>query len=84
MKIDKLEAWSLKPNQDVASVERKVLSSYGWCSHFVGEPVTYAIFKERRGVYPLDEVEQVSMSASDPLLSTPTKQALPPMRMGKE
>ena len=69
MKIDKLEAWSLKPNQEVASVERKVLSSYGWCSHFVGEPVTYAIFKERRGKDPIEEVEQVSQSASDPLPS---------------
>ena len=42
------------------SVERKVLSSYGWCSHFFGEPVAYAIFKERRGVNPLLELKQVS------------------------
>ena len=42
----------------VASVERKVLSSYGWCSHFVGEPVTYAIFKDRRGVNPLSELKR--------------------------
>ena len=44
----------------VASVERKVLSSYGWCSHFVGEPVTYAIFKDRRGVNPLSELKRRS------------------------
>ena len=44
----------------VASVERKVLSSYGWCSHFVGEPVAYAIFKEPWGVDPASELEQVS------------------------
>src|SRR5687767_3268938 len=41
-----------------ASVERKVLSSYGWCSHFVGEPVTYAIFKDRRGVNPFSELKR--------------------------
>ena len=44
----------------VASVKRKVLSSYGWCSHFVGEPVTYAIFKDRRGVNPLSELKRRS------------------------
>ena len=35
---------------------------------------------------PVDEVEQVSLSASDPLpsLNTHTPQALPPMRMGKK
>ncbi len=43
-----------------ASVERKVLSSYGWCSHFVGEPVTYAIFKDRRGMNPLSELKRRS------------------------
>jgi hypothetical protein len=42
----------------VASVKRKVLSSYGWCSHFVGEPVTYAIFKDRRGVNPSSELKR--------------------------
>jgi hypothetical protein len=42
----------------VASVKRKVLSSYGWCSHFVGEPVTYAIFKDRRGVNPFCELKR--------------------------
>ena len=44
----------------VASVKRKVLSSYGWCSHFVGEPVTYAIFKDRRGVNPFSELKRRS------------------------
>jgi hypothetical protein len=34
---------------------------------------------------PVDEVEQVSLSASDPLPSLNTyPKALPPMRMGKE
>src|SRR5882724_4375498 len=46
-------------NHCVASVERKVLSSYGWCSHFIGEPVAYAIIKEQRGVNPSSELEQV-------------------------
>ena len=64
-----LKTWSLEAQPDIALVRRKVLSSYGWCSHFVGEPVTYAIFKERRGNDPIEEVEQVSLSASDPLPS---------------
>src|SRR5215470_9414715 len=79
MKIDKLETWSLKPNQVVASVGRKVLSSYGWCSHFVGEPVAYAIFKERRSRSPFWRVETGQLETSDrlpsstPALGTPNR-----------
>jgi hypothetical protein len=43
-------------------------------------------FSKNGGVMtPLDEVEQVSLSTSDPLPSLNTyPKALPPMRMGKE
>jgi hypothetical protein len=69
-----LKTWSLKAQPDVALVGRKVLSSYGWCSHFVGEPVAYAIVKERAGHEPhLQELEQDSWSASDRLPSLNTR-----------
>ena len=69
----------------VASVKRKVLSSYGWCSHFVGEPVTYAIFKDRRGVNPLSELNRRSAETVHGRL--PSLNARPPHAskgLGKE
>jgi hypothetical protein len=75
-----LTTWSLEAQPDVALVRRKVLSSYGWCSHFVGEPVAYAIVKEQPGRAPLfKELEQVSWNASDrlPSLNTHPRSSFP-------
>jgi hypothetical protein len=69
----------------VASVKRKVLSSYGWCSHFIGEPVTYAIFKDRRGVDPLSGLNR--RSAETVYGRLPSLNARPPSSLkgwGKE
>src|SRR6266540_1363342 len=67
-----LKTWSLEAQPSIASVGRKVLSSYGWCSHFVGEPIAYAIVKEQWGVNPSSELEQVSWKhPTGCLLSTP-------------
>ncbi len=68
-----LKTWSLEAQPSIASVGRKVLSSYGWCSHFVGEPIAYAIVKEQWGVNPSSELEQASWKhPTSCLLSTPT------------
>src|SRR5438552_5635988 len=72
-----LKTWSLEAQPDIALVRRKVLSSYGWCSHFVGEPVAYAIVKEQPGRAPLfKELEQVSWNAYDRLPSLNTRPRL--------
>ena len=76
------EAWSLEAQPDAASVERKVLSSYGWCSHFVGEPVTYAIVKEQRGVTP-SGLDQVSWKTSDRLPFSQHPPAIRPNFVGR-
>ena len=74
-----------QPCISIASVERKVLSSYGWCSHFVGEPVAYAIFKERRGLRP-SRVEPDQLDGYDrlPALNTTLALATPLKGEGKE